>query len=206
MIRLVDRENHDRYPYLVDRLFRFRHDIFVKERGWHDFDRAGIYETDQYDNEDAVHFVAVDEVENVIGCCRLTPSLAPNLTHDRFTFLVEGAVPRRSDLFDLTRFAVARGSRGTQTYPELLAGVQEYCIEQGVIGATSIVRTFRIPLLQAAGMNITPLGLPQNVQDENLTAVIFNVSEEILAAARRNAKIRGQVIYRDPPKIEQMTA
>jgi acyl-homoserine lactone synthase len=206
MIRLIDQSNRARYPYLLDRLFRFRHDIFVKERGWKEFDRAGLYETDRFDTNDAAYLIAVDDAEEVVGCCRLTSSLEPTLTQEHFGFLVEGQIPQRGDVLDLTRFAVAKGQRRTQTYPELLAGVQEYCLEQGAIGATSIIRTFRMPLLQAAGMNLTPLGLPQTYQDENLVAVLFNASEDILADVYRHAGLRYPVLQRDPSTREKVRA
>lgn len=198
MIRLIDKSNRTQYPYLLDRFFRFRHDIFVRERGWTEFDRASLYETDQYDNQHAVYLIAVDDAEEVIGCCRLSPSTSPTLTQDHFSFLVEGAVPQRSDILDLTRFAVKKGSRGSRTYPELLAGVVEYCLEQGAIGATSVIRTFRMPLLQAAGMSLRPLGLPQTHQEENLVAVMFEASEEIASRAYTQAHLRGPVLHRDP--------
>lgn len=206
MIRLIDRSNRTRYPYLLDRLFRFRHDIFVNERGWTEFDRAGLYETDQYDTDEAAYLIAVDDFEEVVGCCRLTPSLSPSLTYDHFSFLIEGAVPRRPDVLDLTRFAIAKNSRGSRTYPELLAGVQEYCLEQGAIGATSIIRTFRMPLLQAAGMSVTPLGLPKMHEEENLLAVMFDVSDEIQSRVYKNAKTRGPVLHRDEPILQKARA
>lgn len=206
MIRLIDHVNRTRYPYLLDRLFRFRHGIFVKERGWTEFDRAGLYETDVYDTDEAAYLIAVDDHEEVVGCCRLTPSLSPSLTSDHFSFLIEGAVPKRPDVLDLTRFAVAKGNRSSRTYPELLAGVQEYCLEQGAIGATSIIRTFRMPYLQAAGMSVTPLGLPKMHEDENLIAVMFDVSEEIQNRVNKNAKTRWPVLNRDAPILQKARA
>lgn len=192
MIRLVDRTNRHRFSDLLDRLSRFRHDVFVRERGWTEFDRHGVYEADQFDNDDAAYVIATDETDAVVGCCRMYPTQLPHMLSEVFPFLVQGSVPRRRDLYELTRFGVSKHRRGTSTYSELLAGFQEYCLEHGATGATSVIRTFRMPLLQAAGMSITPLGLPQNYQDEQLVAVTFEASEEILDRVRGYANLQAR--------------
>ena len=60
MIRVIDQANQLRYRDTLERQFRFRHDIFVKERGWTAFDQDGRYEVDQYDNENTIYVVALD--------------------------------------------------------------------------------------------------------------------------------------------------
>lgn len=197
MIRLVDRTNRRRFSGLMEKLFRFRHDVFVKERGWTEFDRGGLYETDQFDTNDTAYVIAVDESDTVVGCCRMYPTQLPHMLSEVFPFLVQGEVPRRRDLYELTRFGVSKHRRGTSTYSELLAGFQEYCLEHGATGATSVIRTFRMPLLQAAGMSIVPLGLPQTYQDEQLIAVTFEVSEDILDRVHRYANLQARTSAAD---------
>ncbi len=84
MIRVIDHANRLRYrENSLDRQFRFRHEIFVRERGWTDFDKDGEYEVDQYDNEKTVYHVALDDNEKVIGWNRPSyPTLDPHMTSE----------------------------------------------------------------------------------------------------------------------------
>jgi acyl-homoserine lactone synthase len=200
MIRVVDRTNRHRYIRTLDLHFRLRHEVFVKERGWKDFDRDGVYEKDQYDNDDATYLISVDERENVVGSFRLYPTVLPHMLSEQFPAMIDGAVLRRIDILELTRLAICRSQRGTQTYFELFLALQEYCLEQGISGATNLVRTHRIPVVQKAGMNIIPLGLSREIDGEMCTAALLEVSEDVLQRMRKIAGISGTVMEdREPP-------
>ena len=113
---------------------------------------------------------------------------------EQFSVLVEGAVPQRIDLLEFGRLAIRKDRRGTQTYFEQFIGVQEFCLEQGMSGATTIIRTFRIPVLQNAGMNVIPLGLSRQIDGEMCTAILIEVSEESLMRMREIAGFDGTVM------------
>ncbi|ABD86273.1 acyl-homoserine-lactone synthase [Rhodopseudomonas palustris] len=188
MIRVIDQANQLRYREILERQFRFRHEIFVKERGWTDFEKDGRYEVDQYDNEKTVYVVALDD-ERVIGCFRLYPTQAPHMLSEVFSYLVDGAVPQRSDMLEMTRMSVSRDRRGGSTYYELLAGLQEYGLQQGLCAVTAVIRSFRMPVVQDAGFRVHPLGLPREVNGETLMAVMFEIGEDSLERVRRTAGI-----------------
>jgi acyl-homoserine lactone synthase len=194
MIRVIDRTNRHRFIRTLDLHFRLRHEVFVKERGWKDFDRDGVYEKDQYDNDDATYLISVDERENVVGSFRLYPTVLPHMLSEQFPAMIDGAVLRRIDILELTRLAICRSQRGTQTYFELFLALQEYCLEQGISGATNLVRTHRIPVVQKAGMNIIPLGLSREIDGEMCTAALLEVSEDVLQRMRKISGISGTVM------------
>ena len=108
--------------------------------------------------------------------------------------MIDGAVPQRIDMLELTRLAICRSQRGSQTYFELFLALQEYCLEQGISGATTLVRTHRIPVVQKAGMNIVPLGLSREIGGEMCTAALIEVSEDVLQRMRKIAGIGGTVM------------
>jgi acyl-homoserine lactone synthase len=194
MIRVIDRTNRHRFIRTLDLHFRLRHEIFVKERGWKDFDRDGVYEKDQYDNDDATYLISVDERENVVGSFRLYPTVLPHMLSEQFPAMIDGAVLQRIDILELTRLAICRSQRGTRTYFELFLALQEYCLEQGISGATTLVRTHRIPVVQKAGMNIVPLGLSREIGGEMCTAALLEVSEDVLQRMRKIADVSGTVM------------
>jgi len=186
MIRVIDRVSRDRFRRSLDQQFRLRREIFVAERGWTDFDR-GAYEMDQYDTEDAVYLVTLDAGETVVGGMRLHPTLKPHMLSETFAHMVDGPVPQRSDIWELTRFALAASARNSRTYCELFLGLLEYGLGEGLSGTTALMRTLRIPVIQAIGMKVAPLGLPQPIDGELQTAVLIEMSEESLTRVRRSA-------------------
>jgi acyl-homoserine lactone synthase len=194
MIRMIDRSNRHEFIRTLEQHFRLRHEIFVKERGWKEFDRDGIYEMDQYDNDDATYLISVDEHDEVVGSSRIYPTALPHMLSEQFPALVEGAVPQRIDLVEFTRLAICRSQRGTQIYHEQFLGLQEFCLDQGMSGATTLIRTHRIPIVQKAGMKVVPLGLSQEIDGEMCTAIFIEASEEILMRMRDVAGITGTVM------------
>ncbi|MBI3699101.1 MAG: GNAT family N-acetyltransferase [Afipia sp.] len=174
-----------------------RHQIFVEELGWKQFEVDGVYEKDRYDNEHAIHIVSINSQERVIGYCRLYPTTLPHMLSEVFPMYVEGPVPQRSDIFELTRGGVARDCRGGSTHAEVFAGAHEYCEMQGASAITSFVRAFRLPYFQAEGMKITPLGIPADCNGELLAAVSLEVSESVIQEMWRRAGFPGSVLERE---------
>jgi acyl-homoserine lactone synthase len=186
MIRVIDRHNRDRFRRSLDQQFRLRRDVFVAERGWKDFDR-GAYETDQYDTDDAVYLVSLDKTDTVVGGMRLYPTLKPHMLSETFSHMIDGPVPQRSDMLELTRFALAAHARDSRTYCEMFLGLLEYGLSEGLAGTTALMRTLRIPVIQNIGMKVAPLGLPREIDGELQTAVLIEMSEESLARVRKSA-------------------
>jgi acyl-homoserine lactone synthase len=178
----------------MDRQFRLRHEVFVKERGWTEFERDGFYEKDQYDNEAAVYVIAADDKDNVAGGFRLYPTTLPHMLAEHFPILVDGAIPQRRDVLELTRFAMRKTERRSRHYFELLVAIQEYGLDEGLAGYTSVINPLRLPILQGFGFEIEPLGLPQMIQGEAAIAVLFSVSESCLSRVRKSVDIEASVL------------
>jgi acyl-homoserine lactone synthase len=204
MIRVVHSGNRSRFSKLLDRQFRLRHEIFVKGRGWSEFEVDGVYEKDSYDNAAAVYVIAVDEADNVAGGFRLYPTTLPHMLSEQFPNLVDGAVPSRRDVLEITRFGIQKAQRRSVHYFELLVAMQEYGLGEGLAGYTSVINTLRMPVLQGFGFDIEPLGLPQTIDGQTAIAVLFHVSEESLSAVRKAVNIHKSVL--ESPIAERRTA
>lgn len=199
MIRVIDQANRLRYRDTFDKLSRFRHDIFVKECGWTDFDLDGEREADSYDDEHALYGVSLTEDDRVIGCLRLYPSTMPHMLAETFAYLVEGPVPQQSDIAELTRLAIARDKRDGRTYYEMFAGLQELCLQEDYVGATAVIRAYRMPVVQGAGITVHPLGLPRDVDGEKLIAVMYEINEASLERVRAAGGLTGSVLEHKMP-------
>ncbi len=193
MIRAVHGGNRSRFAKIMDRQFRLRHDIFVKGRGWSEFEVDGVYEKDPYDNSHAAYIIAVDEMENVAGGFRLYPTTLPHMLSEQFPNLVDRNVLRRRDVLELTRFAMRKTERRSSHYFELLVAIQEHGLGEGLAGYTSVINTLRIPILQSFGFDIEPLGLPRTIDGETIIAVFFHVSEDCLSRVRKAVDIHTSV-------------
>jgi acyl-homoserine lactone synthase len=94
---------------------------------------------------------------------------------------------------ELTRFAMRKTARRSLHYFELLLAIQEYGLQEGLAGYTSVINTPRIPILQGFGFDIEPLGLPQTVDGATIIAVLFHVSEDCLSRVRSKVNIHASV-------------
>jgi acyl-homoserine lactone synthase len=196
MIRIVNRGNRGRYAKSLDQHFRMRHEIFVRERGWKDLDR-GTIENDEYDDDNAVYALSVDEGDDVIGCFRLYPTTLPHMLGDKFAWMVDGPVPQRTDVNEATRFAIVKTRRDSRTYHELFLGMLEYGLSEGLSGITVVMRTLRIPIIQSIGMIVQPLGLPHEIDGESNTAVLYEVCQESLKQLQKSAGVFDSVLEND---------
>jgi acyl-homoserine lactone synthase len=196
MIKVVHKGNRRQFADMLDRQFRLRHEIFVKGRGWTEFEIDGVHEKDRYDNDSALYMIAVDEMENVAGGFRLYPTTLPHMLTERFPNLVDRTILQRSDLLELTRFAMRKTERRSSHYFELLVATQEYGLREGLAGYTSVINTLRIPILQGFGFDIEPLGLSQTIDGEAIIAVLFHVSEDCLSRVRKAVNIHTSVFER----------
>lgn len=181
MIRVIDKTNAHLFPKTMEQQFRLRHSVFVAEKGWTEFERDGVFEKDQYDTDDAIYVISLDDHGDAIGCFRLYPTMLPHMLSETFAHLVEGAVLRRPDVYELTRFHLSKAHRQSTPYLELLTAIPEVGLELGLSGFTALARTLRIPVMQAAGLTITPTGLPTLFNGESHVSVIFEVSEPCLS-------------------------
>lgn len=191
---MLDRGNFDHFAESLEGCFRLRHEIFVKERGWRQFEHDGRYERDRFDNDNASYLLAIDDEGSVVGCFRLIPTVLPHMFSEVFSHFIDGEVPRSTNLIELSRVAIAKSQRGTSVYYELFAGLQEYCLERNIAGVTALMKTIRMPIVQSAGMTIRPLGLPQEMDGESLTAIMLEVSQDILSRIRKAGGLSGSVM------------
>jgi acyl-homoserine lactone synthase len=205
VIRVIDAHNRHQFNHLLEQQFRLRHDIFVLEKGWSSFDR-GAYEMDDYDTIDATYLVSTDDSGTVIGGFRLFPTELPHMLSETFAYMVNGPILRRSDICELTRFAIASQARNSRTYCELFLGLLEHCLSEGISGTTALMRTLRIPIIQSIGMKVVPLGLPQEIDQELQTAVLLEISEDSLALVRRSSNRFESVIDNQTPHRRQIAS
>jgi acyl homoserine lactone synthase len=92
-------------PEIVARHAEYRWRVFVERLGW-DLKAHNGLELDQFDREDTLYVVALDEADDVIGTTRLLPTTRRYLLAEVFPQLLGTQAPPRSPaVWELSRFA-----------------------------------------------------------------------------------------------------
>ena len=185
MIHIVTAANADRYAAVMEQAWRLRHRIFVEEKGWTDLARPDGREIDQFDTAHAVHVLALEDDE-LVGYSRLLPTTRPHLLSDVYPQLCEGERPAGPHLWEWTRQGVARShrARGKVVNPvsiELLTGIVEWGMANGVTGLLLQMPTLYIIHVLQLHFRAQPLGLPVPIGGEEILAATATFDGRTLA-------------------------
>lgn len=179
-------------PHLWEAVHRLRYRIFVEEMGWKDLARPNDLEIDQFDHDEAVHHLVVRNGD-LAGYQRMLPTTRPHLLTEILNDLAVGEPPSGPDIFELTRYAVAReyrdGRRGVSTVgTELIAGFIEWGMCSGVDKV--IIEFEPMWVLRALQLHFlaTPLGYQRTYGRQQVVATLLQFNADTLATvrARRN--------------------
>ncbi len=200
MLHVVTAENRDRYAGQVEESFRIRHRIYVEERGWRDLDRPDKREIDQFDTDDAVYLLALDEqTGRVVGGSRLVPTVKPHLMSEVFPQLASmRQLPRSADIFEWTRYYVVPERREPHAISDvactIMCGVQEYCLAKEISQLSIVTEPFWISRFLGLGWNPKPLGLPIRWQGMDVVGITVDVSDQALRQTRKVRNISTSVL------------
>jgi acyl homoserine lactone synthase len=104
-LRVVAGKPADLPPGYVERLGRYRHQVFIEQLGWAVASEQGC-ERDRFDRADTVYVAVEDAQAQIAGCARLLPTTQPYLLDEVFPQLLHGAPPPRdARVWELSRFA-----------------------------------------------------------------------------------------------------
>jgi N-acyl-L-homoserine lactone synthetase len=182
-LHVVTRENRHRYRRELAAAFDLRRRAYVIERGWPSF--ADPSSRDRYDDDEAIYLIAIEASQrHVVGGCRLHPVRRPAQME-----LVPGlgrhfALPGSPSTFHLSRVVVAAerrdGDAMNRVRATILAGLQEYCLDEEIETLTALVPMVWLPTYLALGWNPYPLALPEAIFDDTAVLATFDVSEVAL--------------------------
>jgi acyl-homoserine lactone synthase len=162
IIVLSGRERREQNQYF-DRLFRLRHDIFIKRRGW-SLPSINGCEIDQYDDEDAVYFIEVDEHDDIRGTIRITPSIKSSLLADYFPHLNEsGGSLRAPDIYECTRYIAMSSLKTRQenraAKSRIITSMLEWSLKRKLTFLQTVIETSTLTSYLELTSQTIPLGL-----------------------------------------------
>lgn len=166
-------------PTLMQRLARYRHQVFVETLGWQLQCRNAL-EYDQFDRDDTIYVVAQGEDGELIGTARLLPTTRPYTLAEVFPLLLNGAEPPRSEtVWELSRFAamdfsgqshLAKGQFSSPVTTGLLRAASRCAMKQGAQRLVTVAPLDVERLLRLTGFEYHRLGPPLVIREQPLSA------------------------------------
>jgi len=155
-----DRRRQHRY---FDQLFRLRHQIFIKGRGW-SLPSVNDCEIDQYDVDEAVYLLDLADDDTIQGSVRMTPSEKCSLLADYFPHLVEsGESPRSPLVYECTRYIVLPAQKSRESNrtakARLLGAAVEWSLNHGLAYLQTVIDSVTLSSFVEMTPQTIPLGL-----------------------------------------------
>lgn len=152
---------------LLDSMYRLRCDVFHQRLGW-DVQVENGREHDWFDLIGPRYLIAHDQASNALGCCRLLPTLGPNMLRDIFPMLSDGAVPASADTWEISRFAVGPGCAGQgfgfgAVAGALIADALRLADAHGIKDIVGVTSAPFERMLHHLGLHVERLGAPRRI-------------------------------------------
>lgn len=205
MIHIVTSENAGQYKKPLEEMFRWRHRIYVEQRGWTAIARLDGREIDQFDNEDAVYLLALNESGQLEGSVRIVPTSKPTMFSSVFkNFILRGAVPSSPKVWEASRLFVLPNKRlesGQNPIADMMfTALMEWGVLEGIESFITLAEIKRLPRLLSMGWVIDPLGLPTMLENEYWLAMKIEVGSHILETTRQSFRLPNASVFSPMPE------
>jgi acyl-homoserine lactone synthase len=187
---------HNNHP-MLESSFRLRHQVFVDERKWENLRRQDKREVDQFDGPQAVYLLAfVDGI--LAGSQRLLPTLWPHLLSDVHAFLCDRKYERAVHVWEWTRLCIDPRYRSGQYKGRIASELTIAAVEWGLLhGVRDVVLEYDpiwIPRFRDMGFEVRPLGLPVEIDNEQVVAVQMHYDDATLSRLRASRGITTSIL------------
>lgn len=202
MLHVVTRENRHHYASELRAQHKIRHDVYIDERRWVGLQSRDGLEFDQFDTDDTIYFLAIEN-GGVVGGSRMFPTLEPHLLSTICPALAEiKGIPQAPDIYEWTRMYAIKDRRdsgrfGSGVVGEIFAGCLEYAYDEAISALSLQFEAWWLPRLQQHGWEIKPLGLPTLINGEWWLGALIPVSAEMVRSTRAFYRIQDPVLVRN---------
>jgi acyl homoserine lactone synthase len=174
-------------------ILKLRNETFSERLGWKVKSVDG-QERDEFDELSTTIHLAEFEQDKCVSCCRLMPTTRPNMVSDVFDFLLgDTPVPRRLDIWEISRFAVARDQVSSSVISNrtsaLLCGLLEFGLIAGLRTFVAVIDVRMERIIRMAGWPLKRLCQPQRIEDTRALVIKVGINAEILATIKKKSGI-----------------
>jgi N-acyl-L-homoserine lactone synthetase len=193
MIDLVLPETRFGFAAALMEMHHDRKQVFVDRFGWRLPAKGSWLEVDQFDDDYAIYLLARSPEGRHRGSVRLLPSSRPHMLDSLFSHLCPGGVPRGDDCWEISRLvtnpADATGNSVLKVHRMLALALVEFALDNGISRYTLVAEAHRVPALLSVGWSVVPLGLPTQIDSEQLQALQIDLRPDTLDDMRRRLRI-----------------
>lgn len=191
----------DREDLLLE-AFRFRHAVFVEEKGWDDLRRADGLEVDEFDDGYTVHQICRRDGA-IVGYQRLRPTMRPHLLSKVLRDLCREEPPCAPHIYEWSRFAVGGPARlahprRNEVFLELSEGVVDWCLARNVTATTVVIDLRLMVIAMQLKFDVRPLGFPRKIGREEVVALRLNFDATTLSTIR---DARSSTVVEKPTRL-----
>ncbi len=150
----------------MQQMYRLRHTVFHDRLGWEVTSDDGM-EYDEFDNANSVYVLVRGNDDGLEACWRLLPTNGPYMLKDVFPQLLAGQpAPQRSDVWELSRFAMVEGNAnaagfGLSNIPvRMVQAAVRFAHENGIERYVSVTSVAIERMFRKLGVHVERLGPP----------------------------------------------
>lgn len=201
MFMMITPDNRAQHIELVKSMHKLRHKIFIDELKWPLGPIKSIdgMEFDQFDTADTYYLVRVSGAGEVDACARLMPTSIPNLLCDVFPDLIQNIKkPCSDDIWEISRFCAARETAPKNIVGQLVAGMLEFALSNGIRRYVSMSDIRIEPVLRRYGWDPQRLGAPINTGTDTAAGEIYPIGVDTLAKVRNKTGLISQLVVNLP--------
>jgi acyl homoserine lactone synthase len=177
----------------LEAMYRLRAEVFHERLRWD----VRVEQGREHDWFDLLgpRYVLLESQGNtgrVMGCCRLLPSLGPNMLRDIFSELLDGnPCPAGRTVWEVSRFAMSRadcqsGFGMRQASAMLVSELLHYAASQSVEALVGVTSTGFARLLENLGLGVERLGRERRIGTVGSLAFRLALDDANLRAVARH--------------------
>ncbi|GIU66348.1 acyl-homoserine-lactone synthase [Candidatus Phycosocius spiralis] len=195
----IDNANRQYHQNLLQDMFRQRKELFVDRMGWTNLSVVDGGERDEADDDPNVtYIVTVGHTNQLIGSCRLTPTIGKCLLAGPLSAYLETQLERRAATWELTRLAPASDPSDTRhgiSFAHLAVGGLEWGFENGVDKVYGIAEPQLVAIAGGLGWRIKIEGPPVEYEPgKSAFAFSFPVDEATLHTTKAAFNLHHRVL------------
>ena len=172
---------------VVKDVFRLRHETFIDRLEWDITSENGM-ERDQFDELSPFHIAVKNSAGGVDGCWRALPTTGDYMLRSVFPELLQGeAIPVGEDIWEISRFAVRKGSSKvahgymSEITVNMVRSFYEFAQRMGIKTYVTVTTVACERMLRQLGVELSRLGEGKSMQigKERSVALRINVNQRL---------------------------
>ena len=172
---------------VVKDIFRLRHETFIDRLEWDITSEDGM-ERDQFDELAPFHIAVKNAGGGVDGCWRALPTTGDYMLRSVFPELLQGeAVPEGEEIWEISRFAVRKGSSKvahgymSEITVDMVRSFHEFAVNMGIKTYVTVTTVACERMLRQLGVELSRLGEGKSMQigKERSVALRINVNQRL---------------------------